>query len=115
MLTRGLPSASGWNYIVNGSQALPLLGYSLGAADVNMLAAWGMGSRTSNTAVSLPMGQVGAPGTKVVIGLWDPVNAGFIGGLTSPGAIVENRSLLDHMGYEYCDMRKIGYGSGSGC
>lgn len=109
LLTRGMPTASGWNYIVNGAHGLPLVGYSLGAGDVNMLAAWGLGSRSGNLAVSLPVGQVGAPNTNVVLGLWDPVNAGFIGGLTSPGALVEDKTLLDHMGYNYCSLRAAGF------
>jgi hypothetical protein len=89
---------------------VPLVGFSLGAGDVNTLASFGLGSRVSNHAISLPFGQIGAPSTNVTLGSRDPVNGGIFGLLTSPGATLESRGLTDHMNYCYSALTIWGRG-----
>lgn len=111
LMTRGLPTASGWDYVANGDKALPLVGFSLGAGDVNTLASWGLGSKVGNSAISLPVGQIGAPNTQVTLGAWDVVNGGFWGLLTSPSASLENSGTLEHSRNRYCALERVGLGS----
>ncbi|MFT3792958.1 MAG: RHS repeat-associated core domain-containing protein [Rudaea sp.] len=105
---RGLPSASGWEYVFSGDKNLPLAGYSLGASDVNVLAAYGLGSHVANYSVALPVGQVGAPMNSITLGMRDPVNGGIFGLLTSPGATMENRGFFDHAHSCYGQLASLG-------
>jgi RHS repeat-associated protein len=97
LMTRGLPTASGLRYLAYGDRGLPLVGYSLGAGDVNTLASYGLGSTHGNYAISLPALQVGAQGNNVTLGSRDPVNLGGFGRILSPGASVEDRGFADHV------------------
>lgn len=111
LMVRGLPSASAWSYIASADKNVPLVGFSLGAGDVNTLSSWGMGSNSSNNSVSLPFTQVGGPNNSVTLGKWDFVNGGILGLLTSPNASLESSSLSDHRAYRYCALQKWGLGS----
>ena len=97
---QGYYSASSFQYATSGNLNAPLMGYSLGALDVNVLASKGFGWN-GVTAVSLPFGNVGMSRVSVINGKTDPVNGGWFGYLFTPSAMFVDGGLACHMSYCY--------------
>jgi hypothetical protein len=101
-------SASGYEYVSSGNMSAPLIGFSLGALDVNTLVGKGYGLNGA-TAVSLPFGNVGQGGVNVINGTYDPVNGGYMGYFFSPNAAFVPGGLMCHMTYCYDALQTRGW------
>jgi len=101
---QGILTATGVDYIVNGTHSLHLAGFSLGAADVNNIGSFGLGGVT-NTAVALPFGNAGVSGVTTIIGAQDPINGFSAGRISTPTALrdlqVNESNPHSREAYEY--------------
>jgi hypothetical protein len=95
---QGHLTASAYEYVKYGNPNNNLVGFSLGALDVNNLVARGYG-QSGSLAVSLPFGNFGQ--ALVVNGTLDPINGGFLGWLFTPSAKWENQGFSCHRNHCY--------------
>lgn len=94
LVYQGIPSASGWHYVISGNPGATLTGHSLGAADVHNLV--GLGFASSGSAASLPFGNVAPSGVDVTLSTGDPVSFFGFGKLMNWGARVVNGGFFKH-------------------
>jgi hypothetical protein len=100
---QGLPSASGYQALVDGTVSTLRVGHSAGASELAALGNLGV-APSGATLASLPFGRVAPSGLNVVNGKWDLVNGGWLGRLLNPGAIVLNTGktpIANHRWREY--------------
>lgn len=84
---QGLPSASGYQALFDGRATNLRVGHSAGAAEMSTLTKLGA-VPSGGMAASLPFGLISPPGLRVVNGLGDVINGGWLGTLLNPTATV---------------------------
>ena len=94
LVYQGIPSASGWHYVISGNPGATLTGHSLGAAEVHNLV--GLGFASSGSAASLPFGNVAPSGVDVTLSTGDPVSFFGFGKLMNWRARVVNGGFFKH-------------------
>lgn len=97
---QGIPSATGWDYIVNGN-GTPLVGHSLGALTANNMVA--LGAAPSALLYALPIVNFATGGTSLTTAWGDPV-AGF--GIE--GLINGSQNISNGFGHSACGEYNLG-------